>query len=224
MTRDHSRIEELMAAEALGGLDDDDRAALARERAVHGDCEECARLEASFAETAGRLGFALDPEPVGDEMADRILGAPGTSAPGTRPVTRRSAPRRGLVAVAAAVALVVAVVLVRDATRPRELAATFSGSAPAHLEMRFTPGDPGARLRGSGFAPIPSGHTYELWMIRGGTPIRATCFIPHAGRIDLALATPVQGSDVMAVTVESSSCPSAPTTTPILTADLSTVS
>jgi hypothetical protein len=61
-------------------------------------------------------------------------------------------------------------------------------------------------------------------MIRDGTPIRATCFTPHAGRVDLALATPVQGSDVMAVTVESSSCPSAPTTTPILTADLSTVS
>ena len=210
-----------MAVEALGGLDEDDRAALSRERAAHGDCEECDRLEAGFAETAGRLGFSLDPVPVRDDMAEAILRPPEV---GDLPPAAPSAWTRVLVAVAAAVVLVVAVVVVRDSTRSSLFAATFTGSARAHLEMRFTPGDPGARLNGSGFAPLASDRTYELWMIRDGTPIRATCFTPDGGRVHLVLATPVQGSDLMAVTVESSACPTAPTTTPILSADLSKIS
>jgi hypothetical protein len=221
MMRDHSLIEQLMAAEALGGLDEADRGALARERAAHGECEECARLEAGFAETAGRLAFALDPAPVGDDVAGGILRMAGTR---DRPSPRPSGTWRALVAVAAAVVLVVAVVVVRDAVSSGQLAATFSGTGPGHLQMRFTPGDPGAKLQGSGFAPIASDRTYELWMIRDGTPIRATCFTPDAGRVHLALSAPVQGSDLMAVTVESSACPGAPTTDPILTADLSKVS
>ena len=76
MTLDHSRIEELMAVDALGGLDGDDVALLERERAAHGDCAECRALEAGFAETAGRLAFALTPAPVDDSMIDAILAQP----------------------------------------------------------------------------------------------------------------------------------------------------
>ena len=79
MTRDHSLIEELMAAEALGGLDDDDRELLERERASHGDCAECREIGSGFAETAGRLGFVLTPEPVDETMADRILASSRTA-------------------------------------------------------------------------------------------------------------------------------------------------
>ena len=84
MTRDHSLIEELMAADALGGLDDEDRALLERERASHGDCAECREIESGFAEAAGRLGFVLTPEPVDETMADRILASSrtGTEEPG----------------------------------------------------------------------------------------------------------------------------------------------
>jgi hypothetical protein len=222
MMRDHSLIEQLMAVEALGGLDEDDHGALAGERAAHGDCEECDRLQAGFAETAGRLAFSLDPVPVGDDVADGILRPAGVGDP---PSAVPSAWSRVLIAVAAAVVLVVVVVVVRNETQSSQIAATFTGSVPAHLEMRFTPGDPGARLNGSGFAPLASDRTYELWMIHpDGTPIRATCFTPDEGRVHLVLATPVQGSDVMAVTVESSTCPTAPTTTPILSADLSKIS
>lgn len=224
MTRDHSRIEELMAADALGGLDEDDRAALASERAAHGDCEECADLEAGFGATAGRLAFALDPIPGDDDddddVADAILrraGETGAHA-APRPV------RRFRALIAAAVVILVAAVVVRDLTGTQPVSVAFSGTVPAHLEMRFTPGDPGAKLRGSDFAALPSGRVYELWMIRDGTPLRATCFTPDAGQVQLALSHPVEARDVMAVTVESASCPSAPTTEPILTADLSKVS
>jgi hypothetical protein len=45
MTRDHSTIEELLSARALGGLDSQDQAALIAEMDAHGpDCAECLRL------------------------------------------------------------------------------------------------------------------------------------------------------------------------------------
>ena len=73
--RDHSLIEELLSADALGGLDPADRALLDRERAAHGACEECARLEAEFTEVAGHLGLVLDLVPVRAGMAEDILRA-----------------------------------------------------------------------------------------------------------------------------------------------------
>ena len=129
MTRDHSLIEELMAIDALGGLDGDDRATLERERAGHGaDCAECLRLERAFTETAGRLAFALDPEPVDEGMVERILAshrtetvASGVAAtPAASPAaavdelaerrSRRPKAWQALVAAAAVIALLVVVV------------------------------------------------------------------------------------------------------------------
>ena len=86
MTRDHTVIEELLAIRSLGGLDGDDVARLDRELAAHGDCEECRRLTDEYAETAGRLGFALDPTPVDMEQADEILRR------ATHPATQEAAP------------------------------------------------------------------------------------------------------------------------------------
>ena len=37
------------------------------------------------------------------------------------------------------------------------------------------------------------GKDYELWMIRGGTPVRATCFTPRAGTVQLKPAHVVVG-------------------------------
>jgi hypothetical protein len=127
MIRDHSTIEELLAVQALGGLDGDDVDALARLRAEHGDCEECRRLEAEFTDTAGRLAFSVAPVPIDPSIADRILA---TSAPGEpvgvaadeRVADNREA-RRGrrrwqaVVAVAAAIALVVVSVAVFGPSR-----------------------------------------------------------------------------------------------------------
>ena len=48
--KDHTEIEELLALEALGGLEPDDRARLDVLLAEHGpDCAECAELRAGLA-------------------------------------------------------------------------------------------------------------------------------------------------------------------------------
>lgn len=79
---DHARIEELLAARALGGLEPEDEEALARERAAHGPaCEECARLERGFAEAAGALAFALDPVPVRERLEDEVVARAAARRP-----------------------------------------------------------------------------------------------------------------------------------------------
>lgn len=70
----HERIEELLAADALGGLGPSDEAELAAAWEDHGQhCESCQRARAEFGEIAGRLAFVLPPAPVSQDMADRIL-------------------------------------------------------------------------------------------------------------------------------------------------------
>jgi anti-sigma-K factor RskA len=233
MTRDHTTIEELMAAHALGGLDDDDLAELERERTAHGDCEECRALEIGFAEVAGRLPFALDPEPVDEAMADRILAEPVPRAPEgeARQHPERGGRWRTLVTVAAALAitLVVTATLVRPgptgitAASPTQRIVTFQGEADGHVAMAYTPGQPGAVLWGTELPDPGDDSVYAVWMIQDGDAVSGGCVRPENGSVALAVDQDLGATDTMAVTVEPASCPSAPTSTPILTADLSTV-
>jgi anti-sigma-K factor RskA len=159
----HDRIEELLAARVLGGLDDADAAALEADMAAHGDCEECRRIERELAETAGRMAFVLDPVAVDPGMADRILaaGGPGAARP-TEPADELAERREGrgwraFVAIAAAVAVVavVAATALRPGGRTTDVAAQpaqtivrFQGEA-GNLAMAYTPGVPGAIFWGS---------------------------------------------------------------------------
>jgi hypothetical protein len=104
---DHERIDEMMAPRALGGLSAADEAELELLRAEHGpDCAECNRLESAYDEVAGRLAFALDPEPVRPEMADEILDRADAVVPPLQAV--RPGPGRRWIAAAAAAVLLVA--------------------------------------------------------------------------------------------------------------------
>jgi Anti-sigma-K factor rskA len=230
MTRDHAVIDELLAIRALDGLDADGAAQLERELAAHGDCPECRRLEIEHAEVAGMLALALDPLPVDEGMVDRILATPRrpqttAAAPADELSVRRDA-RLGrwqaAFGVAAAVAVVLAVVL---ATRPGgpaipDTIVAFDG-APGSLAMAYTPGEPGALVWGAGLPDPGRGRVYELWMISDGTPVRARCLMPADGAVAAYLDTDVSSADLMAVTVESTACPEAPTTDPVFTAELS---
>ena len=233
--RDHAAIEELLSADALGGLDDADRAELLRQRADHGACEECARLEVELAEVAGRLGLSLEPVPVRAGMADEILRAAGAergddvAVPAAVDLDARRRSRsgawKGLVAAAAAF-LFVCGFLVRSVTDQGggELAASrfvrFSGDAGT-LAMAYEPGKPGVVFFGSDLPDPGTGQVYEIWMIEGEqAPVSGGCVRPEDGRILTFVDADLGDTDTMAVTVEPDSCPSAPTTTPVLTASI----
>jgi len=235
MTRDHGLIDELLAVRSLGGLDGDDAALLERELAAHGDCDECLRLEVEHSEVAGMLALALDPRPVDEAIADRIVAQrqPRTeqrpdrtdAAPADELSGRRDA-RLGrwqaAFGIAAAVALVLAFVL---ATHPDEgvrvpgTIVAFEG-APGELAMAYTPGERGALVWGAGLPDPGGGKVYELWMIEDGNPVRGACLAPTEGAVAAYLDADLSSAELMAVTVESTDCPSAPTTDPIFTAEL----
>ena len=106
---DHERIEEMMAAQALGGLSAADEAELELLRAEHSrDCRECRRLESAYGDVAGRLAFALDPEPVPARMAEDILQRAEREGPLTAPRAVRPGGGRRLAVAATAALLLVA--------------------------------------------------------------------------------------------------------------------
>ena len=107
---DHTLIEELLAARALGGLDDADAGALTEAQAAHDpDCEECRRLEREFGEVAASLAMELEPAPLREEFEEEVVTAARASGP-QRAVADHRPPgsrwMRGVAAVAAAAALV----------------------------------------------------------------------------------------------------------------------
>ena len=234
MTLDHALIDELLAVRSLGGLDGEDAQLLERELAAHGDCDECRRLEAEHAEVAGMLALSLDPRPVDEGIADRIVAQ--EQRPERRPERTATAPADELsvrrdarlgrwqaaFGVAAAVALVLAFVL---ATRPSggvhvpDTIVAFEG-APGELAMAYTPGERGALVWGAGLPDPGGGMVYELWMIEDGNPVRGACLAPTEGAVATYLDADLSSAELMAVTVESTDCPSAPTTDPVFTAAL----
>ena len=239
MIRDHALIDELLAVRALGGLDGDDAARLERELAAHGDCEECRRLEAEHNEVAGMLALSLDPRPVDEGMVDRIVAhqqqraAPreeqGTDriviASSVDELSSRRDARLGrwqaAFGVAAAIALILAFAL---ATRPGGVdvpstIVAFQGEG-GELAMAYTPGERGALVWGAGLPDPGGGKTYELWMIEDGNPVRGACLAPTDGAVATYVDADLSAAELMAVTVESTDCPSAPTTDPVFTAEL----
>jgi len=226
--RDHEQIEALLALRALGGIEPEDERRLEREMAAHGpDCPECRRLERAHAEVAAGLAMALAPAELPAGWEDRVVaGLPRAGA------GRRRRPLREIAAVAAAALLAFAAGWAIRGARAPDVQEALSGSrvialqgSEARLSVAYRPGRSGAFLFGSGLPAAPSGRVYELWIIRAGHPIRQTCFRPRGGGgavLEFVDAEPRTG-DTLAVTVEPSACPSAPTSEPVLSASIGPV-
>ena len=238
-TRDHSMIEELLAVKALGGLDGSDDQILAREMGSHGACGHCRRLEREFADVAAQMGLSLDPVALDPDMVDRIVATQrdGEAAVGDAPSRDEIAERRSrhgrrlaaAVAIAAAFALVVGgtVFLERTTTKVGAVSSkqqvvhfTVAPDTTGRLAVAYTPGETGALLWGSDMQDPGVGKVYEVWMIANGTPVSGGCLSPADGRVATYVPANLDGVAEMAVTMESDSCPGAPTSTPIMTAQL----
>jgi hypothetical protein len=218
MTLDHTTIDELLAARALDGLEPDEAALLEREMAGHGDCETCRRLEAEHRETAGMLALVLEPRAVDPAVVEGILEGPGASSASPDGRLRRWQAAFG---VAAAVAVALAFVLLTrpgtDDVVPGRRFVSFEGSS-GELAAAYVPGERGLVVWGTDLPDPGAGKVYELWLIEDGTPTRGACLRPRDGALGAYLDTDLGGTDILALTVESSACPDAPTTDPVYTA------
>ena len=241
--RDHTQIEELLAVRAFGGLEPDDVAALDDLMAAHGpDCAECDRLRIGSSETAAMLAFALDPVDVAPDAADRILAAakadpslpaapsiaPSPGVPGDpgdelekrRARTGRGRAWRAAAGIAAAFVLLVGGMAVLRSVGTRDVSTnwaqtvkTFDGEG--ELAMAYVPGTSGVVFWGEGLPDPGPGNTYEIWMIDDDTPISGGCVTPVDGRLATFVDADIGTAEQMAVTIEPSSCPGAPTSEPI---------
>jgi anti-sigma-K factor RskA len=227
--RDHALIEELLAVRALDGLDGEDAAVLEAAMAAHGaECEECRRLEVGFTETAAMLAFGLEPAPVPEDLADRIVAAGSASIPaGSDASAGRAGSARAwaaVLAVAAAFALVAVLFVVVSpgpgSARTASTVVRFKGGE-GELAMAYTPGETGAVFWGQDLPDPGPGKVYEIWMIRTDeAPVSGACVTPTDGHLAAVVDANVSTSNVMAVTVETTACPSAPTTAPVYTAPI----
>jgi len=155
VVRSYEGLDEVIAVDALGGLDPAEQEELRRALTDHGDdCPDCARLFAQHGEVAAALALALAPAPVGVREEERLLAAARLSphlqpGPEAEPPPPRDLPpgivvlepprraRRWITAIAVAASLVVGVVA-GFAVAPRAPSGT---SALLEFEAR-----PGTRL------------------------------------------------------------------------------
>jgi Anti-sigma-K factor rskA len=230
----HERIEELVAVRALGGLETSDAEQLDRAMAEHGpDCAECRRLETEYDEVAGRLAFALDPVAVPPGFQDRVVAAATRDRASSRaaevapPATRRTGlgRLRPLVAIAASLVLfaggwAVGSLAGGDGAPTATRVVAFQGE-DGDLSVAYRPGERGIYLLGSDLEQPPEGSVYEVWLIQGETPVAGPCLTPAPDGSLFAFVDAEMGSThTMAVTVEPETCSTAPTTEPILTAQI----
>ena len=148
---------------------------------------------------------------------------------GAKDRSRRPRAWQALVAAAAVVAIVLVAIgalspsttSVQASTSQRLV--TFAGTTEGTLAMAYTPGEAGAVFWGSGFNDMAPDRVLEVWMIEGGEAVSGGCVAPTDGVVAFTVDAEIGTTETMAVTDEPSDCPSAPTTEPVLTADLTTV-
>jgi anti-sigma-K factor RskA len=75
-----------------------------------------------------------------------------------------------------------------------------------------------AVLVGTKLPTAPSGKQYEIWVIQGGTPVRAGLFRGGGGRLVVPLTRSVPAGSTVAVTLEKRGGAAAPTTKPLFKA------
>ena len=244
--RSHERLEELIAADALGGLDAADREAMVREMAEHGpDCPECIRLVSEYTEVAGRLALSLDPVALSRAADERLLVAAraeppaGLTAPSAEPAgpidltERRRRGRRWLGAAAVAAALVLLAGFVGYSIAPRpstqsEFAAFLASPSTrvvalqgklGQLAVAFRPGQREAWIVGSNLPAQSNDRVYELWYSAPNSDAvnPSGTFVPQDGTV-LQRTTVGSDVDLLAVSIEPPGGSRQPSTTPIFAA------
>jgi anti-sigma-K factor RskA len=223
--RSHEELEALIAADALGGLSEDERRAMLHEMASHGpECPECGRLVADYGDVAGQIALLAAPVALSQGASERLLDRAGVEdASGRSRTPRARAGRRWIAAVAVAASLVAAGVIGYEvAPRPAGVqVVAFRAGAGRSLAVAYQPGTDHGVLIGSNLTAPPPGKVYELWFLpAGSSQMRpAGTFGARGGDVRMPVAL---GSSftALAVSVEPSGGSRHPTTRPVFSTNV----
>jgi anti-sigma-K factor RskA len=205
-------VHELTAAYALDALDEDERRAY--EEHLPG-CARCREELADLSQTAALLAHGTPAATPPAELRERILAGARRNGATVIPFPRR--PRLAL-SVAAAVAAAAAAIAIAIGVQWASVSDDLDEARSAVDVL----GDPAARsvpLEGArgrvvinpereaalvveGVRPAPQGKSYELWVIRDGTPRRAGLFEGDDEGDVVVLEEPVDEDATVAVTLE----------------------
>jgi anti-sigma-K factor RskA len=240
----HSRFEELKDAFVLGALPDEERREFEEYLVAHP--ERQAEIE-ELSTVAGLLALSPEEHEPPPELRRRIMEAVGAEA-GRAHESRRSVfawigellSVRNL-ALGAAALLVIGLfswsILLREEVQDlqgRVQSLQNQTQGPQMVELGGAGTEQGARaelvtLEGNravlvveDMPPVPEGKTYQIWVIEGDVPKSSGLFKPKQESVAAVVEHPVDGGDVIAVTVEPEGGSPQPTTDPMLAAEVRT--
>lgn len=232
----HESVKELIAPYILGAVSGTEERQI---RAHILTCDECMSQAESFAFVSAALPFAADPVPLPPGFTDRVMARAREARPAVAP---QAGPGRvawyrrvgGFQAVALPALLVVALIL--GATllnehrsldqRQKVLAALLhhdkdgmelQGSVGAVAKV--IPTSNGSIFVAAGLRKAPDEHTYQLWLIKNGSPVSAGTFDIKDGIAVLESTRSLDGFDKAAVTIEPAGGSEQPTTRPVISSD-----
>ena len=231
MTAEHDVLRDLIAPVALGAAAPHE---IARVEAHAKDCAVCGEELASLRAAADVLAVSVPQRDPAPELKESILAtvraeaaerAGEAAAPATR--ARRGGERRGrrlfgirawpAAAVAAtivALALAVGLVLTTsggDAGGAQTIAMTAGPAAPGiDGRVLYVPDEDTAVVNLSDLPPLKAGDAYQLWVIKGGTPVSAGLFESTGPAAARTVATGLEGADALAVTAQPASSRTVP--------------
>jgi hypothetical protein len=236
---DHERVEELLAARALGGLDGDDAALAERALLEHvPGCERCRRALDGFGMVAGDLALAtpaLDPP---DVLLPRVHRAVGLTR-------RRRWWRPAWVAGGAAAAVLVGLTgwalltavglsgrldqaevqtgwlvdALSTSTHPSSEVLALGGESAARVSVLSVPGDDRSYLMATNL-PEPR-FTYHVWFTGGGKTWHAGVLEVHHGWGMMPVETNPDQWEVVMLTDERRGGGPSPEASPLVSATVS---
>jgi anti-sigma factor RsiW len=228
-------LHELTAGYALDALDPAEREAF---EAHLESCERCQEELASFWEVTGGLAVAADGPAPSPALRDRILEAARAEDQNVVPIAsrRRVSPvLASMTAIAAAVAIGLGIYAMSlnnelDDSRAalsaqQSAAAVLADSNATTVDMKSGSGrlvvnDAGkAVLVLDAVPPVPSGKTYQAWVITNDTPVSAGVFTATGDKAVVPISQPVPPGAVVAVTVEPDGGVSTPSQAPVIASD-----
>jgi anti-sigma-K factor RskA len=242
---DRERFEDLRDAYVLGALPEGERTEFERYLGAHPELQPEIEDMGAFAGLLALSVPELEPSP---ELREKIMHTVEAEAmPPAEAPTRARRPSwlaglwnavgaRGL-ALAAAAVLVVGLfswgMLLQGEVRDlqgRVQSLQSQPQGPQMVELGGTGTEQGARaelvtLEGDravlvveNMPPVPEGKTYQIWIIENDVPKPSGLFEPRQDSVAAVVEHPLEGGDVVAVTVEPEGGSPKPTTDPMLVA------